>query len=229
MPVRNCNVIVKITALPKVWSQAPRLGTGSYRKCSSIVTIPVRCSIQSTRNWLASDVWVFILPIMLGTPSLDHVGLLLVQAWLDVELVLDVELAVLPDLGFGVTVHPARRRSPDPPAVYVVEPAVAGTEVELLLGKPPYGTPEVRAGVTEDVEPAHDLFALGFRKTLALLIQNGRAFRLPYHVAVGPLPALLLDRGLPREPDGIIQLVLHGRLPGVRKFLLYGPLPVELL
>src|SRR3712207_8243551 len=51
----------------------------------SIVTIPVRCSIQSTRNWLASDVWDFILPIMLGAPSLDHVGLLLVQAWLRSE------------------------------------------------------------------------------------------------------------------------------------------------
>src|ERR687889_1275849 len=112
-----------------------------------MVTMPVRCSIQSTRNWLVSAVWVFILPIMIGAPSLDYVGLLLIQAWLDVELVLDVELAVLPDLSFGVTVHPARRRSPDPPAVYVVEPAVAGTEVEFLLGKPPHGTPEVRAGV----------------------------------------------------------------------------------
>src|SRR5215212_4992730 len=194
-----------------------------------MVTIPVRCSIQSTRNWLASDVWVLILPIMLGTPSLDHVGLLLVQAWLDVELVLDVELAVLPDFGVGVTVHPARRRSPDPPTVDVVEPAVAGTEVELLLAEPPHGTPEVRAGVAEDVEPAHDLFALGFRKTLALLIQDGWTLWLSDYVAVRPLPALLLNRGLPREPDGVIQLILHVRLPGVRKFLLYGPLPVELL
>src|SRR5215217_3588445 len=112
-----------------------------------MVTMPVRCSIQSTRTWLASDVWVLILPIMLGAPSLDHVGLLLVQAWLDVELVPDVELAVLPDLGFSVTVHPARRRTTDPPAVYVVEPAVAGAEVEFLLGKPPHGTPEVSTGV----------------------------------------------------------------------------------
>src|SRR5215207_9644193 len=126
-----------------------------------MVTMPVRCSIQSTRNWLASDVWVFILPIMLEAPSLDHVGFLLVQAFLDVELVLDVELAVLPDLGLGVTVHPARRRSPDPTTVDVVEPAVARTEVELLLGKPPHGTPEVRAGVAQDVELAHDLLALG--------------------------------------------------------------------
>src|SRR5215211_3637993 len=105
---------------------------------------------------------------MLEAPSLDHVGLLLVQAWLDVELVLDVE------------------------------PAVAGAEVEFLLGKPPHGTPEVRTGVAEDVEFAHDLFALGFRKTLALLIQDGRTLRFPYYVAVRPLPALLLDRGLPR-------------------------------
>src|SRR5215204_2412277 len=94
---------------------------------------------------------------MLEAPSLDHVGLLLVQAWLDVELVLDVKLAVLPDLGFGITVHPARRRATDPPAVYVVEPAVAGAEVEFLLGKPPHGTPEVRAGVAEYIEFAHDL------------------------------------------------------------------------
>src|SRR5215218_10440551 len=163
-----------------------------------MVTMPVRCSIQSTRSWLASDVWVLILPIMLGAPSLDHVGFLLVQAFLDVVLVLDVELAVLPDLGFGVAVHPARRRPPNPPTVDVVEPAVAGTEVELLIGEPPHGTPEVRAGVAQDVELAHDLFALGFRKTLALIIQDGRALWLPYHVAVGPLRALLLDRGLPR-------------------------------
>src|SRR5215211_7984503 len=176
-----------------------------------MVTMPVRCSIQSTRTWLVSAVWVFILPIMLGAPSLDHVGLLLVQAGLDVVLVPDVELAVLPDLGFGVTVHPARRWAPDPPAVDVVEPAVAGTEIELLLGKPPHRTPEVRAGVAEDVELAHDLFAFGFRESLALLIQDGRAFRLPYYVAVRPLPALLLDRGLPREPDGVIQFVLHSR------------------
>src|ERR687898_735568 len=174
-----------------------------------MVTMPVRCSIQSTRNWLVSAVWVFILPIMLGAPSLDHVGLLLVQAGLDVVLVPDVELAVLPDLGVDVTVHPARRRATDPPAVDVVESAVAGAEEELLVGEPPHGTPEVRAGVAEDVELAHDLFALGFCETLALLVQNGRTLRLPYHVAVGPLPALLLDRGLPREPDGVIQLVVH--------------------
>src|SRR5215216_711329 len=177
-----------------------------------MVTMPVRCSIQSTRTWLVSAVWVLILPIMLGAPSLDHVGLLLVQAWLDVELVLDVELAVLPDLGFGITVHPARRRATDPPAVYVVEPAVAGAEVEFLLGKPPHGTPEVRAGVAEYIEFAHDLLALGLRETLTLLIQDGGALGLPYYVAVRPLPALLLDRGLPREPDGVIQFVLHSRL-----------------
>src|SRR5215207_6534127 len=194
-----------------------------------MVTIPVRCSIQSTRTWLVSAVWVFILPIMLGAPSLDHVGLLLVQAGLDVVLVPDVELAVLPDLGFDVAVHPARRRAPDPPTVYVVEPTVAGAEEELLLGKPSHGTPEVRAGVAEDVEFAHDLFALGFRKTLAPLIQDGRTLGLSDYVTVRPLPALLLDRGLPREPDGVIQLVLHVRLPGVWKFLLYGPLPVDLL
>src|SRR5919112_364641 len=150
-----------------------------------MVTIPVRCSIQSTRDWLV--------------------------------------------FGVDVTVHPARRRAPDPSTVDVVEPTVAGTKVELLLGKPPHGTPEVRAGVAEDVELAHDLLALGFRKTLALLIQDGRALRLPYHVAVRPLPALLLDRSLPREPDCVIQLILHFRLPGVRKFLLYSPLPVDLL
>src|SRR5918994_7556252 len=178
-----------------------------------MVTIPVRCSIQSTRDWLVSAVWVLILPIMLYAPSLDHVGFLLVQTRLYVELVLDVEFAVLPDLGIDVTVHPARRRAPDPPTVDVVEPTVAGTKVELLLGKPSHGTPEVRAGVAEDVELAHDLLALGFRKTLALLIQDGRALRLPYHVAVRPLPALLLDRGFPREPDGVIQLILHVRLP----------------
>src|SRR5215213_6701129 len=168
-----------------------------------MVTMPVRCSIQSTRTWLVSAVWVFILPIMFGAPSLNHVGLLLVQAGLDVVLVPDVELAVLPDLGVDVTVHPARRRAPDPPTVDVVEPAVAGAEEELLMGEPPHGTPEVRAGVAEDVELAHDLFALGFRETLALLVQDGRTLRLPYHVAVGPLLALLLDGGLPREPDGI--------------------------
>src|SRR5215208_5102094 len=194
-----------------------------------MVTMPVRCSIQSTRNWLASDVCVLILPIMLGAPSLDHVGLLLVQAGLDVVLVPDVELAVLPDLGFGVTVHPARRWAPDPPAVDVVEPAVAGTEIELLLGKPPHGTPEVRAGVAQNVELAHDLFALGFCKTLALPVEDSRTLGLSDYVAVRPLPALLLDRGLPREPDGVIQLVFHVRLPGVWKFLLYGPLPVDLL
>src|SRR5919107_1589302 len=174
-----------------------------------MVTMPVRCSIQSTRNWLVSAVWVLILPIMLGAPSLDHVGLLLVQAGLDVVLVPDVELAVLPDLGFDVTVHPARRWAPDPPAVDVVEPAVAGTEIELLLGKPPHGTPEVCAGVAEYVELAHDLFALGFCETLALLVQNRWALRFLQNIAGRPLPALLLDRGLPREPDGIIQLVVH--------------------
>src|SRR5918997_5870612 len=174
-----------------------------------MVTIPVRCSIQSTRYCLVSAVRVLILPIMLGAPSLDHVGLLLVQARLDVVLVPDVELAVLPDLGFGVTVHPARRRAPDPSAVDVVEPAVAGAEEELLVGEPPHGTPEVRAGVAEDVELAHDLLALGFRETLALLVQNRRALRFPQNVAGRPLPALLLDRGLPREPDGVIQLVVH--------------------
>src|SRR5918993_4816661 len=179
-----------------------------------MVTIPVRCSIQSTRNWLVSAVWVLILPIMLGAPSLDHVGFLLVQAWLDVVLVPDVELAVLPDLGFGVTVHPARRWATDPPTVDVVEPAVAGAEEELLMGEPPHRTPEVRTGVAQDVELAHDLFALGLSETLALLVQNGRALRLPYHVAGRPLPALLLDRGLPRDPDGIAQLVLHVRLLG---------------
>src|SRR5215210_3351213 len=174
--------------------------------------MPVRCSIQSTMNWLASDVWLLILPIMLGAPSLDHVGLLLVQARLDVELVPAVELAIPSDLGVGVTVHPARRWAADPPTVYVVESAVAGAEVELLLGEPPYRTPEVRAGVAEDVEPAHDLFALGFRKTLALLVEDSWTLGLSDNVAVGPLPALLLDRGLPREPDGVIQLVLHSRL-----------------
>src|ERR687893_552897 len=174
-----------------------------------MVTIPVRCSIQSTRNWLVSTVWVLILPIMLGAPSLDHVGLLLVKARLDVVLVFDVELAVLPDLGVDVTVHPARRRATDPPAIDVVESAVAGAEEELLVGKPPHGAPEVRAGVTEDVEPAHDLLALGFRETLAFVVQKGRAFRLPQYVAGRPLPALLLYGGLPREPDGVIQLVFH--------------------
>src|SRR5215211_4814492 len=194
-----------------------------------MVTIPVRCSIQSTRNWLASDVCVLILPIMLGAPSLDHVGLLLVQAGLDVELVLDVELAVLPYLGVGVAVHPARRRAPDPPTVDVVESAVARTQIELLLGKPPHGTPEVGARVAQDVELAHDLLALGFRKALALLVQDGRTLRLAYHVAVGPLRALLLDRGLPREPDGIVQFVLHSGLLRVGELLLDGPLPVDLL
>src|SRR5919106_742138 len=174
-----------------------------------MVTIPVRCSIQSTRNWLVSAVWVLILPIMLGAPSLDHVGLLFVQAGLDVVLVPDVELAVLPDLGFGVTVHPARRRATDPPPVDVVEPAVAGAEEELLVGEPPHRTPEVRAGVADDVERAHDLFALGFCETLALLVQNRWALRFLQNIAGRPLPALLLDRGLPREPDGIIQLVVH--------------------
>src|SRR5215211_2490911 len=156
-----------------------------------MVTMPVRCSIQSTRSWLASDVWVLILPIMLGAPSLDHVGLLLVQAGLDVELVLDVELAVLPYLGVGVTVHPARRRSPDPPPVDVVESAVAGTQIEFLLGKPPHETPEVGARVAQDFELAHDLLALGFREAFALLVQDGRTLRLAYHVAARALPALL--------------------------------------
>src|ERR671915_1929383 len=174
-----------------------------------MVTIPVRCSIQSTRNWLVSAVWVLILPIMPFAPSLDHVGFLLVQAGLDVVLVPDVELAVLPDLGFGVTVHPARRRATDPPPVDVVEPAVAGAEEELLVGEPPHRTPEVRAGVAEDVELAHDLFALGFCETLALLVQNRWALRFLQNIAGRPLPALLLDRGLPREPDGVIQLVVH--------------------
>src|ERR687893_3126606 len=193
-----------------------------------MVTIPVRCSIQSTRNWLASDVWVFILPIMLGAPSLDHVGLLLVQAWLDVVLVPDVELAVLPDLGVGVTVHPARRRATDPPTVDVVESTVAGAEEELLVGEPSHGTPEVRAGVAEDVELAHDLLALGFRETLALLVQDGRALRLTQYVAGRPLPALLLYGSLPGEPDGVIQLVVHVRLLGAGMLFLYGPLPVGL-
>src|SRR5918994_3320523 len=179
-----------------------------------MVTIPVRCSIQSTRDWLVSAIWVLILPIMLYAPSLDHVGFLLVQTRLYVELVLYVEFAVLPGLGVDVTVHPARRRAPDPPTVDVVEPAVAGAEKELLIGEPPHGTPEVRAGVAEDVEPAHDLFALGFRKTLALLVQNRRALRLLQNVAGRSLPALLLDRGLPREPDSVIQLVVHVRLLG---------------
>src|SRR5215210_6740294 len=134
--------------------------------------MPVRCSIQSTMNWLASDVWVLILPIMLGAPSLDHVGLLLVQARLDVELVPKVELAVLPDLGVRVAVHAARRRPPDPTAVYVEEAAVAGAEVELLFRHPPHGAPEVRAGVGKHVQLAHDLFALGLREALALLIQD---------------------------------------------------------
>src|ERR687898_132582 len=160
-----------------------------------MVTMPVRCSIQSTRNWLVSAVWVLILPIMLGAPSLDHVWLLLVQAGLDVVLVPDVE------------------------------PAVAGAEEELLMGEPPHRTPEVRAGVAQDVELAHDLFALGFRETLALLVQNRRALRFPQNVAGRPLPALLLDRGLPREPDSVIQLVVHVRLLGARMFFLYGPLP----
>src|ERR687893_653693 len=194
-----------------------------------MVTMPVRCSIQSTRNWLVSAVWVFILPIMIGAPSLDYVGLLLVQAWLDVVLVPDVELAVLPDLGFGVTVHPARRRATDPPPVDVVESAVAGAEEELLVGEPAHGTPEVRAGVAEDVELAHDLFALGLRETLALLVQNRRTLRLPQYVAGRPLPALLLYGSLPREPDGVFQFVVHVRLLGARMLLLYGPLPVGLL
>src|SRR5215210_2036482 len=194
-----------------------------------MVTIPVRCSIQSTTNWLVSAVWVLILPIMLAAPSLDHVGFLRVQARFDVELVPDVESAVLPDLGVGITVHPARRRATDPSTVDVVEPAVAGTEVELLVGEPPHRTPEVRAGVAQDVELAHDLLALGFRESLALLVQDGRALGLSDDVAGRPLPALLLDRGLPRDPDGIAQRVLHVRLLGARIFLLDGPLPVELL
>src|SRR5215213_11806400 len=155
--------------------------------------MPVRCSIQSTTNWLASDVWVLILPIMLGAPSLDHVGLLLVQAWLDVERVPDVELAVLPDLGVRVAVHPARRRPPDPTPVDVVEPTVAGTQVELLVAHPPHRAPQVRAGVGEHVELAHDLLALRFREPRTLLIQYGGPLRLPEDVAVRPLPALLLD------------------------------------
>src|SRR5919112_5215769 len=137
--------------------------------------MPVRCSIQSTTNWLASDVWVLSLPIMLGAPSLDHVGLLLVQARLDVEFVPDVELAILPDLGVYVAVHAARSRPPDPTAVYVEEAAVARTEVELLFGHPPHGTPKVRAGVGEHVELAHDLLALRLRKALALLVQDSWA------------------------------------------------------
>src|SRR5215210_3335246 len=137
--------------------------------------MPVRCSIQSTMNWLASDVWVLILPIMLGAPSLDHVGLLLVQARLDVELVPNVELAVLPDLGVYVTVHAARRRPPDPTAVYVEEAAVAGAEVKLLVGHPPHGAPQVGAGVGEHIQLAHDLLALRFREARRLLVQDSWA------------------------------------------------------
>src|SRR5919107_2692089 len=160
---------------------------------------------------------------MLGTPSLDHVGLLLVQARLDVELVPDVELAVLPDLGVCVAVHTARRRPPDPAPVDIVEPAMAGTEVELLLSHPPHGAPEVRAGVGEHVQLAHDLLALRLREARALLIQYGGTLRLPEDVAVGPLPAMLLDLGLPRKPDGVGQLVRRCRLAGVGDLLLYGP------
>src|SRR5215213_6567078 len=151
--------------------------------------MPVRCSIQSTRAWLASDVWVLILPIMLAAPSLDHVGVLLVQARLDVELVPNVELAVLPDLGVRVAVHPARRRPPDPAPVDVVEPAVAGAEVELLLRVPPHGAPEVRAGVAQDVQLVHDLLALRLREARRLLVQDGGALGLSEDIAVRPLPA----------------------------------------
>src|SRR5215210_78740 len=174
--------------------------------------MPVRCSIQSTMNWLASDVWLLILPIMLGAPSLDHVGLLLVQARLDVELVPDVELAVLPDFGVCVTVHAARRRPPDPATVDVVEPTVAGTEVELLVRHPPNGASEVRAGVGKHVQLAHDLLALGLREARRLLIQDSGALGLPEDVAVRTLPTLLLDLGPPREPDGVRQRVIGGRL-----------------
>src|SRR5215203_679033 len=161
--------------------------------------------------------------------SLDHVGLLLVQTRLDVERVPDVELAVFPDLGLRVAVHAARRRSPDPAPVDVVEPAVAGAQVELLVAHPPHGAPQVRAGVGEHVELAHDLLALRFRKTGCLLIQYRGPFRLPDDVAVRTLTALLLDGGLPREPDGVRELVPRSRLAGVGEFLLYGPLPVGLL
>src|SRR5215203_3319005 len=129
-----------------------------------------------------------------------------IQPVLDVVLVLDVEHAVLLDLHLGVAVHAPRRRPPDPPAVDVIDPAVARTEelpLTLRVHEPAHRAPEVGAGVGEDVDVLHQLLALLLGEPLALLVHEVRAQATPQLVADGALPARTLDLVPPGEPDGV--------------------------
>src|SRR3712207_858639 len=161
--------------------------------------------------------------------SLDHVGPLRTLLAADVELVFDVELAVLLDLHLGIAVHPPRRRSPDPPAVDVVDAAVARAEelpVPFGVDEPAHGAPQVGAGVGEDVDAVEELLTLLLGEPLALLVHKGGALAAPQLVAGGPLAAVLHDLVLPGEPDGILY---REPLAGDPAFLLDAPGPVGLV
>src|SRR5215212_6299023 len=152
-----------------------------------------------------------------------------VQPVLDVEIVFDVELAVLLDLHLRVVVQAARRGSTDPPAVDVVDTPVARAEelsLALRVHEPAHGASQVGAGVGEDVDAVHKLLALLLGEPLALLIHEVGAQRLAQLVAAGPLPALLNDLVPPGEPDGVPQ---HELLAGDPALLLYAPGPVGLV
>src|SRR5215212_2065947 len=130
-----------------------------------------------------------------------------VQPVLDVEIVFDVELAVLLDLHLRVVVQATRRGSTDPPAVNVVDTPVARAEelsLPLRVHEPAHGASQVGAGVGEDVDAVYQLLALLLREPLALLVHEVGAQALPQLVADGPLPALRLDLVPPREPDGVL-------------------------
>src|SRR5215212_3489228 len=129
-----------------------------------------------------------------------------IQPILDVVLVLDVEHAVFLDLHLGVAVHAPRRRPPDPPAVDVVDPAVARTEelpLPLRVHEPAHRAPEVGAGVGEDVYVLHQLLALLLGEPVALLIHEVRAQAPPQLVPDGALPTRRFDLVLPGEPYGV--------------------------
>src|SRR3954464_7374462 len=84
---------------------------------------------------------------------LDYVGLLGTLVSPDVELMLDVDVAVLTDL-IGVAVEAPRRWSAVPSPVDVVEPPVARAEKQPppFVHLPAHRTSQVGAGAGEYVE-----------------------------------------------------------------------------
>src|SRR4051812_42898856 len=130
--------------------------------------------------------------------SLNYEGFLGTLLATRVELVPDVYLPVLADL-VCVSVEVPRGRPRHVISVDVVDPPMARAE-ELsfsLPHDPPHRTPQVGAGVGEDVEVILGLLdLLPCKRPSIVVIQKGGAITLPVR-------AVRQDLGLPGDPEGV--------------------------